>query len=68
MRLTFVKLALTSLLLLAPLAATPALADCESQCKATFDTCTTGCTSDNAKVCVDSCWRGYHGCKNRCSR
>jgi hypothetical protein len=43
---------------------------CMQQCDNTHQTCINNCAStagtDQAKVCVDSCQRGYEGCKGRC--
>ena len=59
------KLAFGVVLLALSFGPTAAMADCASQCKSEFDTCMRGCTTDNAKKCVDSCANGQNGCRRR---
>ena len=40
-----------------------ALADCESDCRATWATCLKHCS---AASCHSSCYQGYQGCLARC--
>lgn len=65
MSLKFGLLALGSLLLLV-FGLLPSQADCLSQCESQHQTCLRGCTSSNAKQCVDSCFRGSSACRSRC--
>jgi hypothetical protein len=43
-------------------------ASCEDLCKAQKDTCMKGCSPANAKACVDSCLKGWEGCRKRCGQ
>lgn len=40
-----------------------ARADCESDCRATWNTCLKHCSDSS---CHANCYRGYLGCKSRC--
>lgn len=54
------------LLMSLALGPSPVVADCLGQCEAQHQTCLRGCTSANAKQCVDSCFRGSSACRSRC--
>ena len=62
---SFVAVATTTYLLWVS-GLSPAAADCLSQCESQHQTCLRGCTSSNAKACVDSCFRGSSACRSRC--
>lgn len=62
---SFAATAITAFLLFA-FGSLPASADCLGQCESQHQTCLRGCTSSNAKACVDSCFRGSSACRSRC--
>ncbi len=66
MPLSIVRPMLAAVLLLLALNSQPAWADCLGQCESQHQTCLRGCTSANAKACIDSCFRGSSACRSRC--